>query len=122
MSDCKTMTKWEVGQCLIKIADIMSEVETDLWREGRSEYAGLLRPMRLSIGDIFNEINEHGFLLPSNNIKESEVAYPFTIRPPKQLTATEVAKRRKIWEHALQVVAACKELDERVIKKSEDGV
>lgn len=66
MSDCKTMTKWEVGQQFIKIADLMSEVETDLRNEGRSEYAAKIRPFRLAIGTIFNSIGEHGFELPDD--------------------------------------------------------
>lgn len=64
MSGAKTMTKWEVGQELIKIADLMSEVETDFKKEGRSEFAFKIRPMRMQIGKMFNDLESHVFQLP----------------------------------------------------------
>ena len=64
------MLHYDAGQALIKCADTLAEAETDLFKGGYLGHAGLLRALRLKIGDLFNELHakEHGFGLPDSTM------------------------------------------------------
>lgn len=55
------MTKWEIGQDLIYISDIIGEKIYDMNKEGHIDLAIELDLIRAKIGDIFNKYNDHDF-------------------------------------------------------------
>ena len=64
------MTKWEIGQDLIAISDYISEKEVDIRKSGNKKLANKLRVIRMLVGDLFNENNDHDFgILDSGDIK-----------------------------------------------------
>ncbi len=63
------MTKWELGQDLIAIADLIFEAEDEM-KEIHPEVASRLRLVRALVGDIFKDHNDHGFgILSSHDLK-----------------------------------------------------
>jgi len=62
-----SLTKWDVGQCLIKCADTLHEEEDDLREAGYEELAKMLHECRLTIGDHFNKFGSHEFGLPAHD-------------------------------------------------------
>ena len=55
------MTKWEIGQDLIFINDMIAEKIYDFNKSGQEKLAIKLDIIRASIGDLFNENNDHEF-------------------------------------------------------------
>lgn len=55
------MTKWEIGQSLIKLSDDMAEAIDDLNESGHVNIAVELDIIRARVGDIFNRHNDHEF-------------------------------------------------------------
>lgn len=63
------MTKWEIGQDLIDISDMIGEKELEI-RKSNKIIADRLRLVRLMVGDLFEDNNDHDFsILNSSNIK-----------------------------------------------------
>jgi hypothetical protein len=63
------MTKWDEGQNLIVIADCIFDIEDVIRKSGNAELAEKLRNIRLSVGDLFLENNDHVFSIPSTKDK-----------------------------------------------------
>jgi hypothetical protein len=61
------MTKWELGQDLIAIADYINEKEVDMMKDGHARLANQLKIIRLQVGELFNDNNDHGFLIPDSS-------------------------------------------------------
>lgn len=61
------LTRWEVGQSLLKSVDALDECEVDLRLAGYRKLAGVLRECRLTIGDHFNAGGSHSFAVPSHS-------------------------------------------------------
>lgn len=47
------MTKWEIGQDLIQISDLITEIQDDLRRDGHEEVAARLKLIQAQVGDLF---------------------------------------------------------------------
>lgn len=59
------MTKWEIGQDLIAISDFIGEKEAELRsNKDNARLANQLRLIRLQVGELFNDNNDHQFRLP----------------------------------------------------------
>lgn len=56
-----SLTKWEVGQELIKCADVLGEAESECEGAGYKDLAEVLRKCRLEIGFHFNKLGSHDF-------------------------------------------------------------
>lgn len=64
------MTKWEIGQDLIRIADFIGEVRDDFKNNGEDELSTKLKVVQAMVGDIFKVNNDHDFLiLESDDLK-----------------------------------------------------
>lgn len=69
------MTKWEIGQDIIKINDAMCEVVTELRENGHGVISNRLNTIRALVGDLFNDCNDHTFgIFDSDSINK----YPET--------------------------------------------
>jgi hypothetical protein len=66
------MTKWDVGQVLIKASDCLFECAVEL-RATNPEFADLLFRQGCEIGDVFNAFGSHSFgLRDSSALKKVE--------------------------------------------------
>lgn len=68
------LTDWEVGQELIKAQDTLFEVQCELRKAGRMEYADLLYNLGCRIGTAFNNLGSHSFGLKDENETGSQPA------------------------------------------------
>jgi hypothetical protein len=55
------LTKWELGQDLIAISDYIGNKEKDIRDSGNTKLANQLRVIRILVGDLFIENNDHEF-------------------------------------------------------------
>lgn len=55
------LTKWELGQDLIQINDLVFEIAREFTDCGHPELAIQLDLVRARVGDLFNENNDHSF-------------------------------------------------------------
>jgi hypothetical protein len=63
------MTRWEIGQDLIAISDYIAEKEVEFRREKHTVLADKMRLIRMHVGDIFNDNNDHSFkILDSSDL------------------------------------------------------
>lgn len=61
------MTKWEIGQDLIAIADYITEKEVDLLKEGHTRLANQLKVIRMQVGELFKDNNDHDFTITASS-------------------------------------------------------
>ncbi len=57
------LTKWEVGQDLIAICDLISEKDGEIRNSGFIEESNTLQDCRKRIAEVFNKLDSHGFRL-----------------------------------------------------------
>lgn len=62
------MTKWEIGQDLIKISDVIHDIETDFRMHGHIKLANQLRLISAQVGELFNQNNDHAFGIPDSDM------------------------------------------------------
>jgi len=63
------LTKWEVGQDLIKVADLCSMLKVEM-KDQYPELYKMLDDVQRTVGDHFNKLGSHNFGLLDHSHKE----------------------------------------------------
>lgn len=74
------LTKWEIGQDLIVVSDIMAEKVTGFAENDLYKLADELNILRAKVGDLFNKNNSHDFGIFDSDCETSVIA---TMAKPK---------------------------------------